>query len=266
MSTQLTLKSAHALVEQLKPQMRLALPKHMDADRLARIALTELRQVPKLQQCSTESFMKCLMVSAQLGLEPGLLGHVYFIPYGREAQLIIGYKGMIDLARRSGQIESIEARVVHANDKCEIRLGIDSTIDHQIDIFSKDRGAPIGYYAIAKLKDGGKQFEFMTKAEVDKIKSQSKAGNSGPWVTHYDAMAKKTVIRQLFKYLPVSIEIQQAVTLDETADGGQQATVIDKEFSFYDGEVEEVPDNSQTDSQTNSQTTQSEAIMAKVGT
>lgn len=245
--TNLTLKSAQTLIEKLKPQMSLALPKHMNAERLARIALTEIRQVPKLQQCSQESFMKCLMVSAQLGLEPGLLGHVYLIPYGKEAQIIIGYKGMLDLARRSGQIESIEARVVYSNDKCDIRYGVDSTIEHIIDPFCKDRGKPIGYYAVAKLVGGGKQFEFMSMAEIEKVRSQSKASNNGPWVSHPEEMGKKTVIRRLFKYLPVSVELQKATVLDETGEIGQQSQIIDSDFFEINPETGEVLEQSQAD-------------------
>lgn len=245
--TKMTMQTANALITKLKPQMAMALPKHLSADRLARIALTELRQIPKLQQCSQESFMKCLMVSAQLGLEPGLLGHVYFIPYGQEAQLILGYKGMIELARRSGQIESIEARVIYEFDECEVRLGLDSGIDHKIDIKAADRGKEIAYYAIAKLKDGGKQFEVMTKAEIDKVRARSKAGNHGPWVTDYSEMAKKTVIRRMFKYLPVSVELQKAVNLDEAADIGSQADAIDVEFEYDYEEPKAIEPQSQAD-------------------
>lgn len=252
MSNQLTLKTAHELINKLKPQMAMALPKHLNPERLARIALTELRQVPKLQQCTPESFMKCLMVSAQLGLEPGLLGHVYFIPYGKEAQLIIGYKGMLDLARRSGQIESIEARVIYANEKCEIRYGLDSGIEHKVDPFLKDRGEPIGYYAVAKFVGGGKQFEFMTMDEVLKVKSLSKSGNSGPWVGHFDEMAKKTVIRRLFKYLPVSIEMQKAISLDESSEVGNQANVIDGDFLNVDEDTGEILEDSAPSNQADS--------------
>jgi recombination protein RecT len=234
-------KSAYAMIEKLKPQLSLALPKHLTAERLARISLTELRQNPKLQECTQDSFMKCLMITAQLGLEPGLLGHVYFVPYGKEANIIIGYKGMLDLARRSGQIESVEARVVCAADKCEVRYGLESTIEHSIDLFLADRGKPIGYYAVVKFKDGGKQFEFMNVHEIEKIRNQSKCGKFGPWVTHFDEMAKKTVIRRLFKYLPVSVEMQKASNLDELGEVGLQKNVIDAEFFEVNAKENESP-------------------------
>lgn len=244
-NTNTNLKTQIALIDKLKPQMAIALPKHMNSDRLARIALTEMRQTPLLQQCEPASLMKCLMVSAQLGLEPGVLGHCNLIPYRNkknntvECNLIIGYKGMLDLARRSGQVESIEARTVCENDVCEVRYGLDSTIEHRIDI-KNDRGQAIGYYAIAKLAGGGKQFEFLTKYEVEKVRQNSPNRNSGPWQDHFDEMAKKTVIRRLFKYLPVSIEMQKAINVDEHGDAGIQNETIENDFFEVDQETGEV--------------------------
>ncbi|WP_081687045.1 recombination protein RecT [Chitinilyticum litopenaei] len=219
---------------QFKTQLALALPKHMNSERMARIALTEIRKVPKLAECNQASFMGAIMVCAQLGLEPGsALGHAYILPFDKrqrvggqwttvdtEAQLIIGYRGMIDLARRSGQILSLEARAVFSRDKFEVRFGLDSTLIHEPDWETADRGELRFVYAVAKLKDGGVQFEVMSRADVEKIRAQSKAKDNGPWVTHFEEMAKKTVIRRLFKYLPVSIELQTAVGIDERADEG----------------------------------------------
>lgn len=218
--------------EKVKKQMALALPSHMTADRLMRIAMTEVRKVPKLAQCEITSFMGAIMQCAQLGLEPGAaLGHAYLLPFDvnkkqgsqwvkvrTDCQLIIGYRGMIDLARRSGQIISLSARSVHANDAFSYEFGLEETLYHKP--ADGDRGDLTHVYAVAKLVGGGVQFEVMSKADVFKIKETSKAKNSGPWVTNFDEMAKKTVIRRLFKYLPVSIEITRAVVLDEKADAG----------------------------------------------
>lgn len=232
----------------IKQQMALALPKHMTADRLARIALTEVRKNPKLAQCDQTSFLGAIMQLASLGLEPGgALGHAYLLPFdkrqkvggqwktvGTDVQLIIGYRGMIDLARRSGQIVSLEARTVHARDHFEVELGLDSRIVHKPDWTAQERGPLTFVYAVAKLRDGGVQFEVMSRAEIEGIRAQSKAKDNGPWVTHFDEMAKKTVIRRLFKYLPVSIEIQRAVGLDEQAEAGlpqDNPLVMDGEFS-----------------------------------
>lgn len=213
----------------IKAQMALALPKHMTADRLARIALTEVRKVPALAKCDQASFLGAIMQCAQLGLEPGgALGHAYLLPFENrkkgitEVQFIVGYRGMLDLARRSGQIQSIEARAVYAGDQFSVTLGLNPDLQHVPDWESPDRGpAQLRFvYAVAKLKDGGTQFEVMSRADIERVRASSKAGQSGPWVSHFEEMAKKTVIRRLFKYLPVSIELATAVGLDEQAEVG----------------------------------------------
>lgn len=237
----------------IKQQMALALPKHMTADRLARIALTEVRKVPKLAQCDQASFLGAIMQAASLGLEPGgALGHCYLIPFENrrqnrtEVQFIVGYRGMIDLARRSGQIVSLEARTVHEADHFEVELGLDSRLVHRPAWDRADRGQVTFVYAVAKLKDGGVQFEVMSRAEIEAVMQQSsgyrmaeatarkygKAPDS-PWHKHFEEMAKKTVTRRLFKWLPVSIEIQRAVGLDEQAEVGlpqDNPLVIDGQF------------------------------------
>ena len=232
----------------MKQQMALAMPKHMTAERMMRIALTEVRKVPALGQCNIESFMGAIMQCAQLGLEPGsALGHAYLLPFGNgkakdgksNCQLIIGYRGMIDLARRSGQIVSLTARTVHENDAFKYEFGLEETMHHVP--ADGDRGKMTHVYAVAKLKGGGVQFDVMSRADVDKVRSTSKAGTNGPWVTHFEEMAKKTVIRRLFKYLPVSIEIQQAVTLDERAEAGidqDNASVLTGDYSVIDDQQE----------------------------
>jgi recombination protein RecT len=251
---------AHLLTDpKIKAQMALALPKHMTADRLARIALTEIRKVPKLAQCDQTSFLGAIMQIAALGLEPGgALGHAYLIPFDKskkvgnqwvydrtEVQLVIGYRGMIDLARRSGQIVSLSARIVYSNDRFSYGYGLDETMDH-VPHEGADPGEMTHVYAVAKLVGGGVQFEVMSRAKVERIRDASqgymaavKASEKynkpidSPWSNHFDEMAKKTVIRQLFKYLPVSIEIQRAVGLDEQADAGvpqHNALVIDGDY------------------------------------
>jgi recombination protein RecT len=228
---------AHLMASpRVKAQLALALPKHMTADRMARIVATELRRTPKLQECEPLSFLGAVIQCAQLGLEPGsALGHVYLLPFDKrekrgdrwvavatECQVIVGYRGMIDLARRSGQIVSIEARAVYEGDHFECQFGLQSTLTHKPDWDKADRtDATLRcVYAVAHLRDGGVQCEVMSRREIDAIRSRSRAGNSGPWVTDFSAMALKTVIRRLFKYLPVSIEIQRAVALDEHAEAG----------------------------------------------
>lgn len=212
-------------------QMALALPKSMTAERLTRIVMTECRKVPALMNCNQESFFGAVLQCAQLGLEPGsALGHCYLLPFGSKArdgrpncQLIIGYRGMIDLARRSGQIVSINAYCVHEADNFEYELGLHPDIHHKPSPLA-DRGPVTYVYAVAVLKGGGVQFEVMSRAEIEAVRKQSKAGTSGPWVSHWEEMARKTTVRKLFKYLPVSIEAVRAVEIDEKSDRGESVT------------------------------------------
>ncbi len=227
--------------DKFKQQMAMALPKSLTADRLARIVMTECRKTPALLKCNQESFLGAILQCAQLGLEPGgALGHCYLLPFGNgkdqdgrsNAQLIIGYRGMIDLARRSGQIVSIAAYVVREEDEFDYQLGLQPNIVHK-PAHKAMPGAVTFVYAVANLKGGGVQFEVMSRAEIEAVRSQSKAGKSGPWVSHWDEMAKKTCIRRLFKYLPVSIEIARAIDVDERTDRGEIVTeeeVLDGEF------------------------------------
>lgn len=246
----------------IKQQMALALPKHMTADRLARIALTEVRKTPKLAQCDQMSFLGAIMQCAALGLEPGgALGHCYLIPFENkkqnriDVQFIIGYRGMLDLARRSGQIVSLEARAVHQKDHFEVELGLDSKIVHKPNWAANDRGPLTFVYAVAKLKDGGVQFDVMSRAEIEAIRNESQGYKSAeyfarkdnkkassPWHDHFEPMALKTVIRRLFKYLPVSIEIQRAVGLDEQAETGipQDTPFIEGDYSIADNDSEQL--------------------------
>lgn len=223
----------HGFLETYKGEITRALPKHLTADRMARIALTEFRKTPALMKCDPATLFGAVIQCAQLGLEPGgTMGHAYLIPFENrkrgttDVQFIIGYRGMLDLARRSGQIVSISAREVCANDKFAYRYGIDETIEHVP--AEGTRGELTHVYAVAKLRDGGVQFEVLTRAQIEDIRNASQGYKTAvkfnrtdsPWISHFTEMAKKTAIRRLFKYLPVSIEIQRAVGLDEAGEEG----------------------------------------------
>lgn len=226
--------------QKFQSQMRMALPKTLTAERLTRIVMTECRKTPELANCSQDSFFGAILQCAQLGLEPGgALGHCYLLPYGKTCQLIIGYRGMIDLARRSGQIVSINAYVVNDKDDFEYELGLHPDIKHRPSPLA-DRGPVTYVYAVAVLKGGGVQFEVMSRAEVEAVRKQSKAGKSGPWSTHWDEMAKKTVIRRLFKYLPVSIEAMRAVEVDEKSDRGEAVSELDFIEAQYEDKGEKL--------------------------
>ena len=211
--------------DSMKKQFALALPKHLNADRFTRVALTEMRKVPKLMQADPASFMGAIMQCAQLGIEPGgALGHAWLLPFDNrrtsktEVQFILGYKGMIDLARRSGQIISIEARAVYESDVFSVAFGLDPDLKHEPAWETDDRGELRAVYAVAKLQGGGTQFEVMGRKEVERIRNESQGyktaerfgKTNSPWHTHFEEMAKKTVLRRLFKYLPVSVEYVEA--------------------------------------------------------
>ena len=188
---------------------------HLKPERLARIVTTEIRRNPKLLECTRESLLGALMLSAQLGLEPGPLGHCYYVPHANkktgtaDATFILGYRGMIDLARRSGNIESILAETVYEHDTFEFEYGLNPNLIHKPTL--KERGQAIAWYAVAKFRDGGYQLKVMGKDDIEKSRKRSQSGNSpySPWATDYNEMAKKTVVRALFKYLPVSNEIMR---------------------------------------------------------
>lgn len=200
----------------LESRIAEVLPKHVSPTTLTRIAITEIRTNPKLLECSLVSLAGAVMKSAQLGLQLGLLGHCYLVPYKDEATFILGYKGMIELARRSGNIKEIYSVAVYDNDEFDIEYGLHRTIKH-IPKY-EDRGTFKGAYAVAHFTNGGYHFEYLPKVEIEKRKARSKAAGSSfsPWNTDYEEMAKKTVIRHIFDYLPVSVDILQAVYTDET--------------------------------------------------
>lgn len=215
-------KTIEDYLKQMAPAMSQALPKHMDVDRLLRLTMTTIRTTPELKHADPGSLLGGVMQAAQLGLEPGLLGQCYLLPFKNnkkgitEVQFIVGYKGMIDLARRSGHIQSIYAHAVYENDDFEYELGLNPTLKHT-PTMNGDKGSFLGSYAVAHFKDGGYQMEFMPKAEIEKRKNSSPGGRSkySPWNNYYEEMANKTVIRHMWKYLPISVEIQEQIEHDE---------------------------------------------------
>lgn len=195
-----------------KAQIASILPSICPPERFARVCLTALTRTPKLAECTQASLFRCLLDLAATGLEPdGRRAHL--IPYGKECTLIIDYKGLVELIRRSGEVKSLRAETVCANDKFS---WIDGKISHEID-WRNPRGDVQAVYAIAELDSGESQSATMTKEEVDKIRSRSRAGQSGPWVTDWAEMAKKTAVRRLSKMLPLSSEMASALEKDDDA-------------------------------------------------
>jgi recombination protein RecT len=239
---------AHML-EKRKGEIQKMLPKHLSADRLLKVAQIAATTTPGLLECDIPSLVGAIGQCAQMGLEPNtVLGHAYLVPFNtkrkdnagnerwvKSVQVIVGYKGLIDLARRSGQIVSIAAHEVCEKDTFDLVYGLDEKLEHRPAM--EERGSIIGFYAVAKLVGGGHAFEFMSKYQVDQIAASSQSkGKYGPWKDHYIEMGRKTVIRRLAKYLPLSIEFQKATVLDEMHSAGRDQhlddNTLDGDFIF----------------------------------
>lgn len=214
------------LMEKAKPQIALALPKYMNADRLARLALTSILRNPQLLECDPLTLVGAVIQCAQLGLEPGSNYGAHLVPFWnnkagkRDVQVIPDYRGLMALCRNSDQISTINAHAVYDQDHFEFAYGADPQLVH-IPHLSKDRGEIKYFYAVARLKDGGTQFVVLAKWEVDEIRDRySRAASNGPWVTNYDEMGKKTCVRRLVDYLPARIEALVAAGLEAKAEQG----------------------------------------------
>ncbi|MDN8056334.1 recombinase RecT [Burkholderia multivorans] len=237
--------------ESQKATLAAVLPSHVSPDRMLKIALGALRTTPKLMECTVESLMGAVVQCSQLGLEPNTpLGHAYLIPFEKkkkvggewvtekvETQIVIGYKGLIDLARRSGQVVSIAAHAVYEHDHFDYAFGLDEKLEHKPAMSA--RGRVIAFYAVAKLVGGGHAFEVMSAEQVNEIRDASqnykfaRDKEKTVWGQHYEEMGRKTVLRRLFKYLPVSIELASAAAIDDVgASGRSQAldTVLDGDY------------------------------------
>lgn len=209
------------LMTKMKCEIQSALPSKFCSERFQKVALTAYNSNPKLQNCEPMTFIAAMMQSAQLGLEPNTpLGQAYLIPYKvkgvDKVQFQIGYKGLIELAHRSGKLKTLYAHEVRDNDEFEIDYGLEQKLIHK-PLLKGDRGEVIGYYAVYQLEPSGYNFIFMTKDEViEHGRKYSKNFEGGIWEKEFDLMAKKTVIKKLLKYAPLSIEMQKAVAFDES--------------------------------------------------
>lgn len=208
--------------ETFKSQLAMALPKFFDTDRFVRSAISEFRLNPALAQCSIPSVLGYYMQAAMCGLEPAsVLGQCYAVPFNnkktgqKECQFILGYRGMAAIARRSGEVMSIDAQIVHEKDDFELVYGVEQSLKHK-PYLDGNPGAMRGAYCVVRFKDGSYQYRYMPKSEIDAHRGRSKASSSGPWVSDYEEMAKKTVFRALFKWLPVTIEQAQATAADDS--------------------------------------------------
>ncbi|MFG0598326.1 recombinase RecT [Delftia sp. WSY_9] len=254
------------LLQSKRGEIAKMLPKHLNAERLLKVAQIAATTTPALAKCDVASLVGAIGQCAQMGLEPNtVLGHAYLVPFNTKrkdpatgterwvnsVQVIIGYKGLIDLARRSGQIVSIAAHEVCEADHFDLVYGLDEKLEHRPAM--GERGEVIGFYAVAKLKDGGHCFEFMSRLQVERIQAAADAKNKSPskvWKEHFTEMGRKTVIRRLAKYLPLSIEFQTAAALDGMAEAGKDqnldtSTIIDGEFTMMPDDMPHGDDQQQ---------------------
>lgn len=240
-------------IKKMQGEIAKALPSVLTPERFTRITLSALSTNPKLAQTTPKSFLGAMMTAAQLGMEPNTpLGQAYLIPFKNhgvlECQFQLGYKGLIDLAYRSGSVKTIQAQVVHQNDVFEVEYG---TGDHLTfkPLLTGDRGDPVSVWAMFQTKDGGYGFSVMSMEDVRAhARKYSKAFDNGPWQTNFEEMAKKTVLKQCLKYAPLSTEFVRQAASDETIKTGlsedmfmlPDETVIEADGYEVDGDTGEV--------------------------
>ena len=248
-------KSMQQYIKTMEGEIKKALPSVITPERFTRIVLSAISVNPKLGSCTPASFLGAMMTSAQLGLEVNTpLGQAYVLPYNnkgvQEAQFQLGYKGLIDLAYRSGEVESIQAHVVYENDDFACEYGLEPKLSHRP--ADSNRGEPVKVYAVFKTKSGGFGFEVMSMDDVRRHAAKySKAYNSAfsPWKTNFEEMAKKTVLKRVLKYAPLKSDFVRAAVQDEVVKTTisedmydvPNENVIDAEFSeVVDTETGEV--------------------------
>lgn len=249
-------KTMQAYIKAMEPAIKKALPSVITPERFTRMVLSALSSTPKLAECSPQSFLAAMMTAAQLGVEPNTaLGQAYLLPYRNhgqmECQFQLGYKGLIDLAYRSGEVSVIQAHTVYENDVFEYELGMDPKLRH---VPAKaDRGEAVAYYAMFKTKDGGYGFEVMSVDDVQRHAqrySKSYGSGSSPWRSNFDEMAKKTVLKRALKYAPLKSDFVRGVAQDETikAELSDEMYAVPDE-TVFEAEGEEI-DSTAVDTET----------------
>ena len=188
-----------------KEELCALLPSTIQKERFLRNIVMQIKMNPSLHKCSTPSIAKACVQASTLGLDIGVLGSAYLVPYGNEAQLSIGYQGYIDLAYRSG-LKAIHTGIVKENDDYKATA---TGFTHDYDPFNSDRGPVVATFS-----------ELMTAEEVEQIRSGSRSGNSPAWRDHWGEMAKKVVIRRALKRAPLSVETKEVIDMSDKAEFG----------------------------------------------
>lgn len=227
-------KTIYDLIAQNMKSIQSQLPKHITAERMARLCFSTIVRTPQLLNAEASSLLACILEASAIGLEPDPRWLVYFVPYKGKLQVIIGYRGYMELAYRSDKVSQIFAETVHKNDKFEFCLGLEPKLIHVPSL--EDRGELFAVYAVAKMKDGTSNFVVLGENEISKSRNASQSANGkgaeySPWNTYTEEMWKKTSIKKLCKYLPLSVDIQNANSLELRSEQGE---VFDIDFMDID--------------------------------
>lgn len=243
-------RTMQSYIKTMEGEIKKALPSVITPERFTRMVLSAISTNPKLAECTPKSFLGAMMAAAQLGLEPNTpLGQAYLIPYKNkgvdEVQFQIGYKGLIDLAYRSGEVELVQAHIVYENDTFECEYGLEPKLIHKP--ADSNRGEPIKVYAMFKTKSGGYGFEVMSMDDVrrhaEKYSQAYKRGFS-PWQTNFEEMAKKTVLKRVLKYAPLKSDFVRGVVQDETIKTEISDDMYETpDTTVYEAEYTEVDDS-----------------------
>lgn len=244
-------QSLQQQLQSMEKQFQLAMPRGVEAVQLVRDVMTCVKQTPKLAQCDPMSVLGSAMTCAQLGLRPGVgaLGHAWILPFydnktrGQKAQLIIGYKGYVELGHRSEQIASLHSRIVHANDLFDIEYGAAEDKWVHKPCLDGPRGDAKLFYAVGRLANGGYSLtDPMTVADMEAHRDRFAMAKTregtiiGPWRDHFDSMGKKTMLLRLMALMPKSTEIQRAIDNDGSVRVDLSHGAIDTP-NHIDGEV-----------------------------
>ena len=226
-------------IEARKDALLAVMPDNLSYDRFRRVVTLAIAKNPDLLECTASSIITAVIEAAQLGLEPtGSLSRAWLIAYNKnvgtkqnpkwakEAQLQIGYMGLVELALRSGRIRSAEARLVYEGDIFEVEFGTDQRIVHKPMFLTSSPEKITLVYAVVWRMDSTWDIEVMRKDEIDGIRARSKSANHGPWVSDYGEMARKTVLRRLLKRQPLTVETIDAIAKDDEIEYAQEAAYV----------------------------------------
>lgn len=218
------------MLEQARPQLERVLPKHLTPERMMALARLAASRTPLLFQCDPLTVVQSVMRVSQLGLDIGTTAHLVPFKNGKtgkyECQAIPDYKGLVDLAIRSGKVVQVDTRVVYEGEEYEVEYGLDPKLIHRPRPTPEQgaAGAVVAAYAVAVMVGGSRKFEWLWRKDIDKVRASSRAKDSGPWVNWFEEMCKKTAMKRLYKTLPQTKEMLAASEMDDRAETGHVGT------------------------------------------